>query len=288
MEAAEPVERDQRDAERRHHGDAEGEPRAPAAACDARLAAGELDRHRVRCPVHAQAERDGERRPATAARIGRPGHVRSRLVAGVPERHQPPAAGILRVRGEVVRQVEEGAVGAEEVRDAEAREHAPARHRVGREGVRHAQHDRVHAVRGRDLPEGHAAPARPALGGSGLDDAMPVARRPHSARAHVGEVGRRVALDEVEDAVPAGSGAGRERGPRHRRLRRVGRGEPAEVAALRERAQAGQLPLLHPAREEARVDAVEAEDHEPRPAASDLVPAPAAAHDRHQQGDRRS
>ena len=286
MEAAEPVERDQREAEGRHHGDAEGEPGAPGAARDARLAAGEVDRHRVARPVHAQAEREGERRPAAAARIGRPGHVRARLVAGAPERHQPPAAGILRVRGEVVRQVEEGTVGAEEVRDAEAREHAPARHRVGREGVRHAQHDCVHAVLGRHLPEGHPAPARPSLGRGGLDDAVPVARRAHTARAHVGEVGRRVALDEVEDAVAARPRPGREGGPRHRRLRRVGRGERAVVAALGERAQVGQLPLLQPAREEARVDAVEAEDHEPRPAAPDLVPAPAAAPDRRQQGDR--
>ena len=83
--------------------------------------------------------------------------------------------------------------------------------------------------------------------------------------------------DEVEDAVLARLGAGREAGPGDRRLRRIGRAQrPIRAPFVRggELGERRQLAFGDPAIEPARIDAVEAED---RPAGRAARAAPSAS-----------
>ena len=87
-------------------------------------------------------------------------------------------------------------------------------------------------------------------------DAAEVRRRQH------GQVGPPIAVEEIEDVVPARLRAGAERRPRHRRHRRK-RGLQAPIAArLRELLEVRQQPLLHEPIGEHRVLAVQADDDE--------------------------
>src|SRR5207245_1085248 len=83
---------------------------------------------------------------------------------------------------------------------------------------------------------------------------------------------------------PRRTGAGGEGGACDGGLWRVGGRERPELAALGQGLEPRQVPLLHPAGQQARIDAVEAEDHEapPRVPTRSLLPT-AAARD---QGDR--
>src|SRR5439155_18225229 len=145
-------------------------------------------------------------------------------------------------------------------------------------------HRDAHAVRRRDLPERRALTAAVRLGMRRPEETPQEARRPHPARADVGQVGGGVALHEVEDAVARGTGTRGEGGPGDGRLGRVRGRERPELAALGEGSEAWQVPLLHPAREQVRIDAVEAEDHETPPRMPTRLPLPAAA--ARDQGDR--
>ena len=214
---------------------------------------------------------------AVAARVRRTRDVDLGIVTAERNREQPPAAGVARPRLEIAREIGERAVGAEQVRDAEPRQHPPPRHAVGRKGVWDAQHVHPDAVRGGDVPEGRPLPAAVCLGTRRPEETPQELRRTDTAGADVGQVRRGVALDEVEDAVTRRPRAGGEGRPRDRRLRRVGRRERAELATRRERLQVRQPPLLHPAREEPRIDAVEAEDDETSARVPPRIPPPATA-----------
>ena len=242
--------------------------------------AGEAQHGGVGGAIDVHRKRQLEARTAAAARVGWARDPDRRLVPTHHERHQPatPRVAPARLPAEVARQVGERAVRAQQVWYAEARQHPAAGHRVGREGVRHPQHDHRNALGGRDLPERLAVTPGVALGRGGLERVHPEAGRAHPARPHVRQIRLRIPLDEVEDPVPRRRRAGRERRPRHRRLRRVRRGERPEVAAPSQRAQLRQLALVHPTREQLRIDPVEAEDHEPaRELSGGRFPLPTAA-----------
>jgi len=87
-------------------------------------------------------------------------------------------------------------------------------------------------------------------------------RLPLLGRGEGRAIGLGIALQEVEDAMPAGVQTGREGGPGDRRLRRDGRQQRGEAPLGAQLRQVGQLPLVHPPRGELGVDAVEAEDDE--------------------------
>src|SRR5262249_24903860 len=266
VKAAEAVERDPRETEWSEHGQAEGEPWAPAPAPDVHLLTGEGDRHRVARPIDAEAQMQREGWSPLPTRIGRPGNVGRTLIAGERQGHEPTAPRIAPpgVGSEVRGEVEEGAVGAEQIGDAEAREHPATRHGIRGKGVRDVQDVDPYPVLGGQLPEGYALTGREALRARAPDEPRPVPRRPHASGADVRKHLARVALDEVEDAVARRRGASGEGGPRDRRLWRVGGGERPEVPALRELTNPRQLPLAHPLGEKPRVHAVEAQDDEPR------------------------
>jgi len=278
VEAAEPRDGDERKPERRNHRQLEGVPRAPAAARHTLLAAAEAHRHRAGGAVDVEPEVERQRRPAVAARVRWTRDVDLGVVTAERNREQPPAAGVrVRPRLEIAREIGERAVGAEQVRDAEPRQHPPPRHAVGRKGVRDAQHVHPDAVRGGDVPERRPLPAAVCLGTRRPEETPQELRRTDTAGADVRQVRRGVALDEVEDAVARRRRAGGKGRPGDGRLRRVGRRERAELATRRERLQVRQPPLLHPAREEPRIDAVEAEDDETSARVPPRIPPPATA-----------
>src|SRR5262249_30777281 len=229
VKAAEAVERDPRETEWSEHGQAEGEPWAPAPAPDVHLLTGEGDRHRVARPIDAEAQMQREGWAPLPTRIGRPGNVGRTLIAGERQGHEPTAPRIAPpgVGSEVRGEVEEGAVGAEQIGDAEAREHPATRHGIRGKGVRDVQDVDPYPVLGGQLPEGYAPTGREALRARAPDEPRPVPRRPHASGADVRKHRARVALDEVEDAVARRRGASGEGGPRDRRLwRGCGGGRP--------------------------------------------------------------
>ena len=114
------------------------------------------------------------------------------------------------------------------------------------------------AVTQNEVPPRIDCDLRPRTGNVVEDEARRLARAPCRDRA-----GRwRVADQEVVDVVLARVHAGRERGPRRRRLRRVRRAERRRRCRLRELLHVRQLAFVHPLLDELRVHAVEAEDDE--------------------------
>ena len=90
------------------------------------------------------------------------------------------------------------------------------------------------------------------------------ARRLAAHHAEIGQVGRRVADEEVVDVVLARVDAGRERRPRRRRLRRVRRRRAGTAPPCSaSRFMFGSLPSSIHVADERGIHAVEAEDHEP-------------------------
>ena len=104
------------------------------------------------------------------------------------------------------------------------------------------------------------APAAPAANAAGLllpkRNGTGLLLRHREGRNPVGGI----ALQEVEDLVSAGVEAGRERRPRHRRLRRDGRRQRRVAAPGLERREVGKLSPRQHLLDDGRIHAVEAED----------------------------
>ncbi len=78
-----------------------------------------------------------------------------------------------------------------------------------------------------------------------LADLEELLHRTDVGRAQPRKIGPRVAVEEIEDVVPAGVGSGAEGRPRHRGDGREGGAELAVAAALGELGVVGQLALGH-------------------------------------------
>ena len=80
----------------------------------------------------------------------------------------------------------------------------------------------------------------------------------------VGEVGRGVAAQEIEDAVPAGIGAGGEAGPGDRGLGGEGGGESGVATAIADGGQVGELAGREHRLDDGRLESVQTDDQDAR------------------------
>ncbi len=174
------------------------------------------------------------------------------------------AARLLDDRRRRVRVIAEDAVGAFEV----GRVHPGERPLLGlgRRVVRgHLEYRGGDPRFFEDLPEGPALPQVPDLaareGDDRLADADGFGPAGGLGRGEDGHVGLRIAVEEVEDGVPARVHAGDEVGPGDRRLGRQAGAEGPEIAPLLEEpAEGRQAPFIDPALRQHGIEAVEAED----------------------------
>src|SRR5258706_11066901 len=177
-------------------------------------------------------------------------------------------AADLLVRRPRLRRVEgEGALRPLDVGHAHAREQRAVLELLRRERDRHAQDRRPHAVRAEELPE------RLALLEEAQDGPMSerdfgeaeVQRARHRADVARGEdrrVAAGIAGEEVVDVVPRRVDAGREGRPGDRRDRRTGGRERVEAALRLELLEVRGQALAHVLAREARLETLEADDHD--------------------------
>ena len=241
---------------------AQADPIAPATRAQGGALAVELDPDGIAFgPLDDHG--DGERRRRLPERVGRT--LENGLDArGILDVDLPPALRLARDR--VGREEREGALCAQQVRDAHAREHACDR--VGGVGHRHAQHRGLDAVALGAEPEGCALPI---VGEGALIERQLEAEGLQHALGSLGgggrvlgRIGLAVAPEEVEDPVPARVEPCGEGRPRHRRLRRVRGREPLIMPLRPQPREVGQGAVRHPLLGQFRVHAVEA-DHDRAP-----------------------
>jgi len=174
------------------------------------------------------------------------------------------ATDVLTLEGEELGgEVREGARSAQQVGSAHAAELSrgrPRRWEVGWD----ADDGRLHAALFQHLPEGRAVPQQLHFAaGQGelvLADLENPAGVLGTAGREIGQHGLRVAVDEIEDAVPSGVHAGDEVGPGHRALWRHRSLELREASGFSQAGEIGHAPCRHQALRQLVVQAIEAQD----------------------------
>ena len=166
----------------------------------------------------------------------------------------------LLVAAQVGRVVGERAHRAPDIGQRKAGQQLAVRHLFRRKGDRNGEDVGPHAGAPADDPEGRAAARRFELGLRDRKIAEQELRRRALHHPEVGQVGRRVADEEVVDVVLAGVHPGGERGPRRGRLRRVRGAERIRAPLMRELRDVRELALAHPAVEQMGIHPVEAQD----------------------------
>ena len=241
-------------------------PGAQPSRLELQLGSIDADVHAAARAIDPDAQRRGHGGRALAKHVLGPGNRELELVAAGGHGHPKPAFGEL-FSGRARREQQERPLRAQQVRHAH-RAQLRAVEAIGRKGHRHPQHRAPDPVVAENAPERARFPKQPHVRfSSGNAVAADVKEPIDRADSHGGQprqIGARIRLDEIENAVAAGIAPGAERRPRHRRYRRKRRAEPPIGAGVRQLLEIRQQAFAQKAVRQPGVLSVEAHDDQPR------------------------